>query len=235
VIIFTHIPRTAGTSLRLVIERNYKPERILQVYGDAIPRAAEFVAAQNLNNIQVVRGHIGFGVHEVLPEGEHEYITLLRHPYDRLVSLYRYILRDKGHFAHRQVVDMPFRKFVSSGVTAETDNGMVRQLCGIEEYQQKPYADYKVPFGTCGPEQLELALKNLEEHYTIVGIQERFGKFLDACRQRYEWRIPKSPPHANSTTRMQDPTPSGKVVRSVMTFNMYDLLLWDYARQRAAP
>jgi hypothetical protein len=129
---------------------------------------------------------------------------------------------------------MPFHDFIFSGVTAETDNGMVRQLCGIEDYQQVPYAEYKVPFGTCGPEQLELALENLEKHYAIVGTQEKFGDFMSACAQRFGWKLPAQPPHANRTNRMASAVPVGKTVQQAMTLNMYDLLLWDYARKRAA-
>lgn len=230
-IIFTHVPRTAGTSFRLVIEHNVAAKNILALYGNDIPHAREVVAAQNLNNIQVIRGHIAFGV----TPGEHDYVTVLRHPMTRLASLYRYILSDKGHFAHHKVYTMSFHDFVFSGVTSETDNGMVRQLCGVEDFKQAPYAIYNVPFGACGPEQLEQALENLENHYTIVGTQEKFVDFLSACAQRFGWKLPAKTPHANRTNRMATAIPVGRTVQQAMTLNMYDLLLWDYARKRAAP
>jgi hypothetical protein len=229
-IIFTHVPRTAGTSFRLVIEHNVAAKNILALYGNDIPNAREVVATKNLNNIQVIRGHIAYGV----TPGEHDYVALLRHPMTRLASLYRYIISDKGHFAYHRVYTMSFHDFILSGVTAETDNGMVRQLCGIEDYQQVPYAKYKVPFGACGPEQLELALENLEKHYTVVGTQEQFGDFLLACQGQFGWTLPVKTPHANRTNRMTSAEPSGRTVQQAMTLNMYDLLLWDYARKRAA-
>lgn len=229
-IIFTHIPRTAGTSMKLVIEKNVPKDEILQVYGNRIPIARKYVAAQNLNNIKVIRGHIGFGV---LP-GKQDYIALLRHPMTRLASLYKYVVNDHGHFANKEVRSMSFHDFIFSGVTAETDNGMVRQLCGIEDYQQVPYAEYKVPFGQCGPEQLERALKNLDEHYTIVGTQEDFAGFLRACAARFDWTLPSPLPRVNRSTAMSVPDPTGRTVQQAMTLNMYDLILWDYVRRRTS-
>lgn len=228
-IVFTHIPRTAGTSFRLVLERALGPEHILSVYGDNIARAKDFVAEQNLNNIKAIRGHVGYGV---LP-GDHDYVTILRHPMQRLLSLYAYIKVDQGHFAHQQVRAMDFREFVISGVTAETDNGMVRQLCGIEDFKQMPYAHYSIPFDSCGPEQLEQALHNLDEHYVVVGVQERFDAFLLACKERYGWSLSAKVPHANRRMAFYEHV-SNEVIQQTITRNMYDLLLWDYARRRVA-
>jgi hypothetical protein len=232
-LIFIHIPKTAGTSLRLVAEQHYGTGRILSVYGDAIPRAKEYVARQNLNNIALIRGHIAYGVHEVIDQSC-EYITILRHPLDRLASLYLYIRKDRMHFAYENVRHMTFKQFVFSGVTAETDNGQVRQLAGLEEFQQRPYAKYEaIPFGQCRQDALTVARTNVRRHFPVVGVQEHFDEFLDQLHRKYAWQVPGTTPRANTTKSKQlVESLDAATVKDVLTFNHLDLSLWAFALER---
>lgn len=231
-LVFIHIPKTAGTTLRQVAEAHYGKGKILSVYGDAIPRAEQFVQGQNLNNIEMVRGHIAFGVHNVINE-PCTYITILRHPLERLASLYLYIRKDHGHFAYENVSQMSFRQFVFSGVTAETDNGQVRQLCGIEEFKQVPYAKHQTPFGFCGPNERELALDNLKSMFSVIGTQEMFDAFLVDMHETHGWTIPKQTPRVNTTKSADLVAQLGpKTVKDILTLNVHDLALWDWASRQ---
>src|SRR5438128_6438596 len=103
-LIFLHIPKTAGTTLNRIIDWQYNPVSIFTVDPHRIrATVARFktFSEQRRRRFRVVRGHLLYGIHEFLPQGA-TYITMLREPVARLLSTYRFILRDHLHPLHRK-------------------------------------------------------------------------------------------------------------------------------------
>ena len=78
-------------------------------------------------------GHMGFGLHDYLPQGA-SYITMLRDPIDRIVSHYYYVLQNQGHYLHKEVAGkgLSLEQFADSALSTELDNGQTRVLAGLE-------------------------------------------------------------------------------------------------------
>src|SRR6476661_8236883 len=98
-IIFLHVPKTAGTTLNRLIEWEYP---ISQMYS-IDPVLFEWSAAhlrklskQRLAKIRIFKGHMLFGLHEVLPQPS-TYITVLRDPVERVLSAFYYMRTYKLH------------------------------------------------------------------------------------------------------------------------------------------
>ena len=95
-LIFTHIPKTAGTSLKQsAIFPNVDLERVYWVHGFGK------LIRDRPQNALVILGHFPYGAHRVLGRGAFRYLTILRDPVERAVSFYNYVLLcEKGNPGH---------------------------------------------------------------------------------------------------------------------------------------
>ncbi len=103
-LIFLHIPKTAGTTLNRIIERQYSPFAIFTMDPYRIRATAERLKRLpegRRRRLRVVRGHLFYGIHEFLPQGA-TYITMLHEPLARTLSAYYFILPRKKEDAGRE-------------------------------------------------------------------------------------------------------------------------------------
>jgi hypothetical protein len=173
-IFFLHIQKTAGMTLQELLRRNLgrSPLRILRdfITGDT---GEGFSTRQALQRImpgdRLFMGHFGYGVHNLVPR-PFSYVTFLREPVRRLVSLYHYSKLDSRAFYHKYARERSIGDFLLDCPLHELDNGMTRQIAGDD----KNLFMNRVPYGSCGQELLDKAIANIERDFLFVGIQERF-------------------------------------------------------------
>lgn len=235
-ILFVHIPRTGGTTLSRVAQE-VLGDTVLAVYGDAISDPGVvfscFTSCFWDQYVSMVRGHISYGFHERLgfTKRRKEYVTILRHPVSRLVSLYNYIRRDRGHYLYRYVKDLSFVDFVTGGLTCETNNGQCRQLCGTEgEFQQKPRAPMETEFGRDCSRLLEIARQNLTT-FRVVGTTEKMGIFYVDLQAAYGWPT-EMPRKTNASSGLKVGDLSQSEIDQVLQLNQEDLRLWEWTTER---
>jgi hypothetical protein len=171
-LLFMHIPKTAGTSIRMALERAVPPERRVYIYGEPPGISeAEFASmpAESRERLRLVFGHFHFGLHRLIP-GPSTYTTTLREPLERLLSLYyHYRTVDAGPVTVA-ARSMTFDEFVFSGRSLQTDNEMVRQLSGV----------HGTRFGTCSEALLETAVENIRRRFSGVLVMDH----MDDAAQR---------------------------------------------------
>src|SRR3989304_7440515 len=86
-VIFLHIPKTAGSSLRKVVERFYSPEKIYLIYERNHNNMHDRNAFKALSDsdklkIKIFMGHVSFGLHDFIPQAC-SYVTMLRDPIEK--------------------------------------------------------------------------------------------------------------------------------------------------------
>ena len=233
-LVFLHIPKTAGTTLKRVIERQYKATEIGKCYyqkrvktlGEALDRIHSLPKEQ-ADEIKIIVGHVGFGVHQYLP-WPCTYFTMLRDPVDRVISSYYQIRRGTLDRIHAETQKLSLKEFVSSGLLNAMDNGQTRLLSGaaVEEDLLGKRTDY----GQCNDTMLELAKKNLKEHFVAVGISERFDESLMMLKKTLGWSklyYVKANVGRNSIRKHEI---SKDTLRCIEKYNELDIELYRYAR-----
>lgn len=172
-LVFLHIPKTAGQTLHFVALRNFgADERIhLNSLDQPIDAEMEKIPASMRARARLVWGHLPYGVHRHIPR-PCDYVTILREPVSRVISVYKHILNKDNHELHRQLVGggMSLEDYVESGIdSGQTENSHTRQLSGRQ-------------FGAIENDALADAKSNLQR-FLVVGITERLEESMVLLRR----------------------------------------------------
>lgn len=224
VIIFQHIPKTAGTTLRYIIQYQFPPSAICELYGSSGPHAQRIAKLKNLSEsqrkkIKIINTHLGFGLHNFLQQ-PYTYITFLREPVSRAISMYYYYQKTKNP----RFLNLSLKEFIQT--YGGVQNGMTKNLAGIV-LQSQLSNNNKSQELCCNRESLEIAQRNIQEHFKFIGISERFDESLLLLRQILGWKIPlfdKSNISKKPQNIEQD------TLRLIENFNELDLELYEYAK-----
>jgi hypothetical protein len=182
-VIFLHIGKTAGTTLRQILRRNFRSADVMVIRARGRPREETLerfasLPAETRAQPRLIMGHTVFGLHEHVPRPS-TYITILRKPYSLVVSQYRFVMRTPGHRHHDLVTSrgLSIEEYIRGGVSLEMDNSQTRAIAG----------DLSTPFGACTDQMLDRAKRNLEERFAVAGLTERFDETLILMSKVFGW------------------------------------------------
>ena len=184
-IIFTHIQKTAGTSvMKELLYRNYKQEEIKRFWGGYGIKKFIFSDTSSYN---VFTGHMPYGIHHFIKR-ECEYFTFLRDPIKRAISQYNFIknnieaggMKNKykdsyNNIALKDVFDQ--RVVLNPFKGGLVDNLQTRMLAGYLYF----------PLSKNSELMLSRAKKNLEKKYKVFGIQEYYEDSIKQLVESFEW------------------------------------------------
>lgn len=177
-IIFLHLPKTGGTSIRQVMRRVF-----INVSGppQRWPDGRWTDTAPSHYNAAAWQSHRGFGLHERLLPKEVPYFTVLRDPIEREVSRYCHVSMAERREQGETLVG-----------TYRPDWSMLHIFCGLPENK----------ISELGAEHIDLALQNIREHVLYVGHTQRMNELGLWFRDEQGWPIELPLPHTNKA----DPT-----------------------------
>lgn len=225
-LIFLHIPKTGGTTLRTIIDRQYKPGEFLIIEGARsgnFPRKVKEITEERLKSIKIMAGHMDVGIHEYLSFPA-TYFTLIRDPVDRLVSLYYFIKRKKADRHHQLLLEsnITLKDFVLSGIRNNFNNGQTRVIAGAK------YIDTE--YGKCSKEMLEAAKDNLHKYFSIVGTTERFDETIMLLKKKFNWHLPLYGNNKNvARVRPAIEELPQETLEIMLELNQLDIELHEYA------
>lgn len=181
-LIFLHIGKTAGSTLRQVLKRQFPSAQVMTIRARRRPRTdtlADFARLPELDRMQprLIMGHTVFGLHEGVPRPA-TYLTMLRDPVRLAHSQYHYVTRTPGHHHHDAIRGLTLEEYVESGISFEMDNSQTRAIAG----------DLGTPIGECTADMLERAKRNLDEYFSWFGLTERFDESILLLRRTFGWR-----------------------------------------------
>jgi hypothetical protein len=223
-VVFTHVPKTSGTSFRKsLIEPNLAPEEIFRYGG-----VRDF-ALRCRPRHRFVWGHMPLGAHHATRRRV-RYMTFLRDPIDRAVSYY-YFVRDSDPRAYRH----PEREAADALSLTEFyarrryQNWQTRFLAGLQYHQLYPRLD-SPRFDRA---TLRRALANLEGRYACFGLQERFPESLDLIQESFGWERREAAEREKKTgTRPRLEELDAETVAALRRHNALDCRLYEAACER---
>ncbi|MES2823693.1 MAG: sulfotransferase family 2 domain-containing protein [Pseudomonadota bacterium] len=179
-LIISHIPKTAGTSLRKLVEE-LNQDSIFVYDGQLALANPNINFIDNFRNQKppsVMMGHFSYGVHRLLGV-EPNYASMFRDPIERIVSLYvHFKTRKDSPFYNLLAAGMTLADFISSEITEQTNNHMCRIVAGIAPDAGKVITSRWL---------LDLALHNLDRHYIAYGIAEQYEKMIAKVAYALDW------------------------------------------------
>lgn len=220
-IIFLHVPKTAGTTLNRLIEWEYP---ITQMYS-VDPVLFEWSAAhlwklprQRLARTRMFKGHMLFGLHAVLPQPA-TYITVLRDPVERVLSAYYYMRTYKLHpfYWKLRKEKWSLEDYVER---TQRDNVQCKIMAGAEYH------------GPSTPEIFETAKQNMNRHFSVVGLSERFEESLALMKLRFGWQLKSYSAFNVTRSRPKKGDLSQSTLDLIVERNSFDVELYRLGVQR---
>jgi hypothetical protein len=232
-VIFLHIGKTAGATLRRILRRNVPSARCMELVNPSsaphgflstipIERFAA-LGERERSRPRLIMAHMVFGIHELVPRPA-TYVTLLRHPVARAISGYKNARYSPGHRNHAIVVSegMDLAAYLRSGLALELDNSQTRAFIG----------DIDTPYGACTEAMLDAALENLEQRFAVAGVAERFDESLLALRRAFGWsRLHYVRANVSRRRIPQESIPE-RTIALIEEQNRFDLRLYGHALRR---
>jgi len=215
-LVFVHIQKTAGKTLRQILYRQYGRghTRLVRNYfvaPDVSLSVIKSLAAEPPSDLRVIHGHILFWPDIEWPEGT-QFLTILRDPVERVISHY-YWLRARSS---------RFRKTLEDALIGGSipDNLQTRVLAA-----QTP------PFGESTDEMLDEALRGLKR-LTVVGLTERFDESFVLATRMLEWRRMLYRKENVTPDRKPQDEISAKAIDLIKRYNALDIELYRSASKR---
>ena len=223
-IIYIHIPKTGGSTLQGIFNRNYRRSMCINTQNDRVAHEKlKTKSPSEIANIQVIKGHMAFGHHKWFDGSDNlTYVTMLRDPVKRIISNYYFILSREEHRLHKELKENNYslKDYVRSGIASNAENAQVRLLSN----------NIYCPHNGCTNEMLEEAKKNLDTYFSVVGINEKFDETVLFLQQEFDWKFPyyareNVTGHGVKLTDLDQET-----IDTIRKYNALDIELYNYVK-----
>ena len=222
--IHLHIPKTGGTTLRDIIQRQYRSEKILMIPKlDESEDILKEVSTSQINQLKLIQGHLKYGIHNHFHRRA-KYFAIIRDPINRVLSTYYYVLSQKNNPQNLSTSNnqMTIYDYVQSGVNPFLINGQTQLISGKTGNIDNPIIKSE--------ELFSLAKENIANDFLFLGITEMFDETILILKNMLGWHMPyysianrtKNKPNYDAV----DPT----VISFLKEHNQLDIKLYNITK-----
>ncbi|MEB3209758.1 MAG: sulfotransferase family 2 domain-containing protein [Leptolyngbyaceae bacterium] len=229
-LIFLHIQKTGGITIQRILRRKLGQSLITRIsrsfqHQDQADSLIESLKAKTSSDRYFI-GHSCYGIHQYLPH-PFTYMSLLREPVSRIVSLYYFSKSNSTAYYHEHAVDKSLEDFALNTPLMELDNGQVRFIAGDE---QDCFIN-RTPFGECSEQLLEHAKQNIEKHFSLIGLTEYFDQSILLMGTLMGWNNCLYLKRNISRSKAANVV-SQQLREAIAQQNWLDIQLYEYVKQR---
>ena len=218
--IHLHIPKTGGTTLRDIIQRQYRAEKILM-----IPKLEESenilkeVSTSQINQLKLIQGHLKYGIHNHFHRRA-KYFAIIRDPINRVLSTYYYVLSQKNNPQNLSTANnqMTIYDFVQSGVNPFLINGQTKLISGKTGNIDNPIIESE--------ELFSLAKENIENDFLFLGITEMFDETILILKNMLGWHMPYYSIANRTKKKPNYDEDNPTIISFIKEPNQHDILLY---------
>ncbi|MCS1351836.1 sulfotransferase family protein [Mechercharimyces sp. CAU 1602] len=214
ILIFLHVPKTGGVTMRRIMEKQYRKKELLRITPHFPANGINQLSIREQRKVKAMYGHFPYGIHTRFHRPT-TYMTFIRHPFQRVVSLYNYICSRSQNPAHIPVKKISFAEFIDDPrFQVPLQNHQVRLISGdLRKFS------------------LGEAMDHLQRHFSVVGITDLYPESLEVMKQRYGWRDVNYTRENKSVERVRKQDVPDRLRRLIIQRNQLDLELYRHCRE----
>lgn len=220
--VFSHIPKTAGTSLESYLTQAFELKDILNINAPDLNNLPQCVYLKN-KYPKFITGHhpIHGMLFQLLPNQKIVHLTMMRDPIRRVISYYNYIATREYHALHKQIKDLSFDAFLEEDLV-EIHNGQAKRLAGIL------HSDLQI-------KDSDLYFKakyTVDNCYSLVGVTEYFKQFTQVLAKTTCSTFTQLPAINQSITKVQLTDLTQPQLKIIKQNNKVDIQLYQYVKSK---
>jgi len=208
-LIFLHIMKTGGESIRKLIQDNV-PKSDFLIKNEALLNTADLNTSVN---IKYYMGHSTYGIHEKLKFKNFKYITMMRNPVERVISNYYYIKSNPTHVSYNIVNSYSLKDVLSR--RGELRNEQYKKM--VYQYTNKT--------------SLKNYIETIEKNFLFIGLFEEFDEsvtYIAKILGVKDYVIPHKNKNSHITKREIDED----TINAIINYNQHDIQLYNLIKKK---
>jgi hypothetical protein len=246
ILIHLHVAKTGGTSLSSMVKHGFGSNEVfewtrhgVELYTGlgVVPRECcqQHLRAFGLDRIRYISGHVPFGVHRLFDRPA-KYITVLRHPVERVISLFHFLMQINVPFLKDGRL-LSFEEYVERRCDINLNDYQVRVVSGCSGLDAEISKPGELISGApVERSHLNQAKRNIDEQFLSIAPVEQMTELGLLIRRIYGWPMRRLQNEYKNPTkdrpRLREIPP--RLIKIIEECNSHDIELYEWVSKRFA-
>jgi len=221
--VFSHIPKTAGTSLESYLIQAFLLKDVLNINADEINNLPQCLYMKNKYPKFITGYHPMQGMlYQLLKDTNVVHISMMRDPIERVISFYNHMNTKHYHANNGSNSVLEFDDFLNQPDLSEIHNGQAKRFAGMLDTDLE-ISDKDIYFR---------AKYCIDNCFSVVGVTEFFSQFHKLIAKKCAVTFHDLPPITRLETKVQLACLQPEQMKIIKRKNKIDIQLYQYVRSK---